>query len=288
MKISVITTSYNYANYISQTIESVLNQTYKNFEYIIFDDGSKDNSLEIINKYAQTDNRIKVMTHPDNENKGLIFTMECAIKAATGDYIIFVESDDILLPELIETKIKTAEKYPTAAVIYNLIEPFGDEERVKNCIKHLTNTKELITKKEFDYYNLFSNNIIPTFSCVMAKKDVLLTIPFEFEVPKCFDWYLWNTIIQKYPIVYIDKPLTKFRLHKTSLSCLKKQKTSIYNALLNISERKYKINLPYNIFKFYKKFTSFEKIFRTLVRPIDKFIYNKLYKSKKVSVIIES
>ena len=67
MKISVLTASYNYENYISETIESVLNQTYKDFEYIIFDDGSTDKSLEIIEKYAQKDSRIKIYSHPDKK-----------------------------------------------------------------------------------------------------------------------------------------------------------------------------------------------------------------------------
>ena len=80
MTISIITTSYNYSKYIRDTIESVLNQTYTDFEYIIFDDGSTDNSLEIIESYAKKDNRIKLYTHPNNENRGLIATNIAAIQ----------------------------------------------------------------------------------------------------------------------------------------------------------------------------------------------------------------
>ncbi len=71
MKISVLTASYNYEKYISQTIESVLNQTYTDFEYIIFDDGSTDNSVNIIKEYAKKDKRIKFYTHENNSNKNL-------------------------------------------------------------------------------------------------------------------------------------------------------------------------------------------------------------------------
>ncbi len=285
MKISIITTSYNYADFIPETIESVLKQTYSDFEYIIFDDGSTDNSLEIINSYALKDNRIKVLTHQNNENKGIIYTMKQALNIAQGDYIIFVESDDTISPDYIEQKLKVVQKYPDAAVIFNLIRPVGDSKRVQKCHKYITKATNLINKPYFDYYELFTLNIIPTFSCVMAKKEVLEKIPFEFEVPKCFDWYLWNYIIQNYNIVFLDKPLTNFRLHNISMSCTRPKDQAIYNALLKLSKRKYNYNIFYKIFTFYKNFTRLEKLLRPICAKIDKAIYKSLYVHKDVSVI---
>ncbi len=287
MKISVLTASYNYENYISETIESVLNQTYKDFEYIIFDDGSTDKSLEIIEKYAQKDSRIKIYSHPDKKNHGLIQTLKEGIEKCNGDYIVFIENDDIIQPFYLEEKIKIAKKHPDAAVIYNNIIPFGDNERVSKTIKHLKTCAKLVNKEQFDYKELLGINIIPTFSCVMAKKEVLKTIDFSFPIEKCFDWYLWNNIIQNYKIVYFDKPLTKFRLHNKSMSC-KKNKKSVYCALLSLSQRRYNNKFLYKIFESYKSLSRIEKIFRPICVKLDNWIYKRLYLPKTISVIKES
>lgn len=280
MKVSILTTSYNYENYISETIESVLNQTYKDFEYIILDDGSTDNSVEIIKKYAQSDNRIRFVSR---ENKGLIYTMKEGIDLCNGEYIVFLESDDSISPTYIEDKLKVLEKYPDAAVIYNKINLIGDEQRVSDVQKHLEKVDKLIKADDFDYIELFVSNIIPTFSCVMIKKEVAREIPETFDVPKCYDWYFWNYIIQKYQIVYLDKALTTFRLHKQSFSVRKNEK-SVYVALLALSEKKYKFEMPYRLFENYKKLTKIEKAFRKQCRVIDKFIYKLLYVQKRVKV----
>lgn len=286
MKVSVFTTSYNYSKYIAKTIESVLNQTYKDFEYIILDDGSTDNSIEIINEYAKKDSRIKVYTHENNQNLGLLTTIKTGISKCSGDYIVFVESDDTIESNYLEEKIKVLNKHPDSAVIYNQITPFGDEQRVFHCQKHLNNVKKLIGNGKFDYYELFAHNIIPTFSCVMVKKSVIESAPFNCDIPKCFDWYLWNYILQNYKVVFLDKPLTNFRLHTISLSC-KKTTKPIYLELLKLSKPKYGFKLPYNLFKFYKQNQQIEKLLRPICRKFDRFVYNELYCEREIEIILE-
>ncbi len=286
MKISVITTSYNYANYIAETIESVLNQTYTDFEYVIFDDGSTDNSREIIKKYAEKDNRIKFYTHENNENKGLIKTLSFAIEKCSGDWIIFVESDDTIAPDYIEEKIKAYNDNPNAVLIFNQIKPVGDEKRVVKCIKHLDKVQNIIGNGKFDFYNLLQENIIPTFSCVMVKKDIITEIPFDFVLPKCFDWYLWNYIIKNYPVVFLNKKLTVFRLHTISYSC-KKTNISVFNALIKLAEKKYNNKeIFYKLFYLYRENTKFEKLFKKFVKATSKYIYKKLYVQKDVEIMI--
>lgn len=287
MKISVLTTSYNYEKYIPETIKSVLGQTFADFEYIIFDDGSTDSSLQIIKEYEKKDSRIKLYTHENNINKGLIETMKIAIKKCNGEYIIFVESDDVLEPNYIEEKLKILDKHPDSAIIFNKIEPFGNEQRVVNCQKYLKNSTAIFSNGAFKYTELLKTNIIPTFSCVMVKKDVIENIKFEFELAKCFDWYLWNYIIQNYKVVYLDKALTKFRMHQESMSC-KPTKISSYTSLLKLSKRKYQNNIPYKMFESYKNMTRIEKALRPLVRIIDEYIYNVLYENKTINIITES
>lgn len=93
IKISVIIPVYNVEKYIGQCLDSIVNQTYKNLEIIIVNDGSNDNSLEIINRYSQNDRRIKII---NLENKGVSFARNIGIKNSEGNYISFVDSDDYL------------------------------------------------------------------------------------------------------------------------------------------------------------------------------------------------
>lgn len=100
MKVSVVTASYNYQDYIKEAIQSVLNQTYKDLELIIVDDCSTDNSVQVINSYK--DDRIKLFVN--EKNLGLQKTVKRGIENASGEWIVFLESDDILKPDNIEKR----------------------------------------------------------------------------------------------------------------------------------------------------------------------------------------
>ena len=112
-QITIITTSYNYGEYISQTIESVLAQTFSDWELIIVDDASTDNSIEIIKKYCD-DTRIKLICH--DKNKGLKESIKTALKYAKGEWIAFVESDDTITQNAFEKRLQTK-----ADIVFNYI-----------------------------------------------------------------------------------------------------------------------------------------------------------------------
>lgn len=90
-KVSIIVPVYNVEKYLDKCLDSIINQTYKNLEIILINDGSTDNSSEICEKYAKIDNRIIVV---NNINKGVSYARNCGIKLSTGKYILFVDSDD--------------------------------------------------------------------------------------------------------------------------------------------------------------------------------------------------
>ena len=90
--ISVIVASYNYAKYIKETLDSLIRQTNKSFEVIVVDDGSRDQSLPIIEEYANRFKNIKLYTHPGNQNRGLAETVKLGIEKSNGEYIAFCES----------------------------------------------------------------------------------------------------------------------------------------------------------------------------------------------------
>ena len=106
-KISVVMSVYNAEKHLEEAIDSILNQTYKDFEFIIINDGSIDNSLEIIKKHKTQDERIVIISR---ENKGLISSLNEGIERAKGEYIARMDSDDISLPERFQKQLNLMEQ----------------------------------------------------------------------------------------------------------------------------------------------------------------------------------
>ena len=103
-KVSIITPSYNSERYISETIDSVINQTYENWEMLIIDDSSTDNSINIISDYCSSENRIKLIKL--EENGGAAVARNRGIKEAEGRFIAFLDSDDLWHPEKLEKQLE--------------------------------------------------------------------------------------------------------------------------------------------------------------------------------------
>ena len=217
MLVSVIITSYNYQQYIKDTINSVKNQTFKDWELIVIDDASTDSSVEIIKETAQNDSRIKLIVN--SENLGLKKSIQKALENAAGEWIAFLESDDEFLPESIEEKIKAAKL--GADFIYTDVELFQDKDRKKELELYFKNINKYLVELDHskfidDFPKIITkSNIIPTFSCVMVKKELLLNAKFNPLCKSSLDHYLWAQLSDK-RVYYINKKLTKWRLHKDS------------------------------------------------------------------------
>lgn len=115
IKVSIIIPVYNCEKYISRCIDSILNQTYKNIEIIAINDGSKDNTKEILNNYAKK--YPNIIKHIEQENKGIAKTRNYGIKIATGDYITFIDNDDYLDRDYIEKYVNATENSKFDVVI---------------------------------------------------------------------------------------------------------------------------------------------------------------------------
>ncbi|MDD4353774.1 MAG: glycosyltransferase family A protein, partial [Candidatus Nanoarchaeia archaeon] len=107
-RISVIMSAYNTERYIAEAIESILNQTFKDFEFIIIDDGSTDDSLKIIKRYVKKDRRIKLIHN--KKNIGLTKSLNKGLKIAKGQYIARMDADDISLPQRFQIQYDFLEK----------------------------------------------------------------------------------------------------------------------------------------------------------------------------------
>lgn len=223
MKISVITASYNYANYIGDTIQSVIDQTYTDFELIVVDDCSTDNSVEVIKSF--NDERIKLIIN--DQNLGLKESLKRGLKEATGEWIAFLESDDILVPDNLEKKFEIIQRYPETALVFNDVETFGEEHK---RIYLLNKSAKYLQKKEYPrnmFYDLGEMNRILTFSTVLVKKDRLAESDFDTPIDRFLDWWLFIHLARNNKFYYIPEKLTKWRIHRESYINKKKKKYTL-------------------------------------------------------------
>ena len=131
MKFSIIVPVYKVEEYLCECVDSILNQTYADFELILVDDGSPDRCPEICDQYAATDARIRVIHKP---NGGLSEARNFGIQAAKGDYLVFVDSDDAMMPDALEKLSKCTESYPDIIIteLYNTTDMRLDRIAQKN------------------------------------------------------------------------------------------------------------------------------------------------------------
>ena len=242
MKISFITASYNYEEYIGETIKSVLAQTISDWEMIVVDDGSKDKSVNLIKKFCKKDSRVRLFRHQGGKNCGLAKTLQLGLEKSSGDWIVFLESDDTIEPNYLEEKIKIINNYPTVKFIFNDVNPVGNQKGFDalnknaacNYFKKMHERVNRMTFPQRPFKEFKDFNFIPTFSCVMLKKEILDDVSFVSPIPQWLDTYLWSQLVGKYEFFYVDKKLTNWRLHDNSYnnkSLSDEQKHEFMNAV---------------------------------------------------------
>ena len=224
-KVSVILSSYNHEKYISDSIKSVLNQTFTDFELLIFDDGSTDNSQDIIRAFD--DARIKLFLY--EKNRGSYFALQEPLKLTIGKYVAFHHSDDIWEPTKLEKQVQFLEKNPQYEVCFTQAKFIDEKGEIydlpenhpyKNVFKQNNRTRAEWLNHLFWNLNCFCN---PTMLIRNVKKNFVMT-PLLFQLP---DYFMWiNLCLKKNPYV-LQEELIKFRLRRNfqnSVSSLTEEK----------------------------------------------------------------
>lgn len=206
--ISVILPVYNGEKYLNEAIESILNQTYTNFEFIIINDGSKDSSLEIIKEYEKKDSRIVVVSR---ENRGLIATLNEGIEKCKGKYIARMDQDDISLPQRFEKQVRFLEINEEIGVCGTWVDVFGED--IKEQKWKLPTSSERL-KTELLFSSCFAH------PSVMMKKSILIDnyIFYDKNFLHVEDFHLWTMLSQKTNFANINKVLFKYRIINTSIT----------------------------------------------------------------------
>ena len=221
-KVSVVVASYNYANYIRETIESLLRQTYGNLEIIVVDDGSSDDSVKVIKEYVRQDSRVRLFMHPKGGNRGLPATVKLGIEKASGEYVAFCESDDMLEPTNIEEKMRLVKRFNGEPnVIINDVTAFGDENRVRAASSVAAERMNILSaeKNTVTPLQMRERNLICTFSCCMVRRSVLQSCDFVGSPrPANLDWWLWRQVCCDNPIFVVHKKLTRWRMHDSFMT----------------------------------------------------------------------
>lgn len=207
-QISVLMSAYNADRYISETIESVLNQTYSDFEFIIIDDGSTDRTKEIITGYK--DPRILYFYF---ENAGLSAALNKGLKISKGKYIARIDADDICYPNRFEKQYKFMEDNPSYAVCgscTDVIDEVGDYIYTYNDIP--TTNEEI--QKQFEYKNCIVH------SSSFYKRENAISIGGYYEPIKQYfeDFMFFYNIIKTGKAYNFSEPLIKYRVAPGSIS----------------------------------------------------------------------
>jgi glycosyltransferase involved in cell wall biosynthesis len=205
---TVIIPTYNRENFIKDTIESVFAQTYKNWELIIIDDGSNDNTQSIVKSFK--DERIRYIWQ---KNSGLNAARNTGIKNSRGEYISFLDSDDIWEPEKLAKQVEILDKKPDIGLVYcgtSLI----DEKN------NYIGKKPLITHRGYVLDKLVMYNFLYNGSCVLFRKSCLAKVGFCDEtVVRMTDWEFYLRFSIYFKFWGIDKYLLKYRIHQKAMSC---------------------------------------------------------------------
>ncbi|WP_430399730.1 glycosyltransferase family 2 protein [Flavobacterium sp.] len=208
--VSIITPSYNSAKYIAETIQSVQNQSYDNWEMIIIDDCSSDNSEEVIIEIQKTDSRIHFFKL--NQNSGSGVARNIGIEKAAGDFMTFIDSDDIWFTDFIKNSVETIQNTKTSFV-------FSSYKRSNEVLEFVYS--DFIVPQRVTYTDILKSNSI---SCLTAFLDIkTLGKKYMPKIRKRQDMGLWLQYLKEIPFAYgIKEPQAIYRIRENSLSRNKK------------------------------------------------------------------
>ena len=207
--VSVVIPTYNREQFIERSIKSVLNQTYQDFEIIVVDDASIDNTKEVVAGF--NDQRIKYVRH--EKNRGEAAARNTGIKLAEADYIASHDSDDEWLPEKLAKQIQVFENCsPEVGVVYTGF--WKEESGEKTYIPF-----EGVNKKEGNIHQeLLKGNFIGSPVTLIKKECFEKAGMFNEEISNLVDWELWLRVSKYYHFKYIDEPLVIAHYHSDNVS----------------------------------------------------------------------
>jgi len=207
--VSVIIPTYNRAHFLGETIQSVLNQTYKDFEIVIVDDGSTDKTEELVKSFS--DGRLRYIKLGKNTGSSAA-PRNAGLKAASGKYIALLDSDDAWLPNKLKLEVEFLDTHPSVSMVCSNYTYFGSRGRPKK-----TGFEGVPLASGYGLKELFFHNPISA-SAVLIKKSCFEKVgDFDESLVQCGDVDMWLRIAAHFEIDYINTPLSKYRFHERNM-----------------------------------------------------------------------
>ena len=217
--VSIVIPSYNHARYLAQSIESALSQSFRDFELLIIDDASDDNSRDIIQQYAQQDDRIKYWFH--EQNQGIPSTFNEGLQHASGKFYASLGSDDIWLPRKLETQVALLKENEELVV-------WSEGQIIDTAGKP---TGELFTERHHAAEKQKSGNIFEELlqgnfifgTSLIVKRENALRIKFNESLKYLNDFLFAVELAEKYHFYFIPTPLAQYRIHGENITLKDKE-----------------------------------------------------------------
>jgi len=264
-KISVVMSVYNGEKHIRKAIQSILRQTYQDFEFIIVNDCSTDKTVEIIKSF--NDNRIIIIENPGNI--GLTKSLNKGVKEAKGEYIARMDADDISLPHRFETQIKFLEENKDHGLVGSSYYKMDDSGKTVFWVKVLTEDSEL--RQGLKRQNWFGHG------SVLIKKSAFIECNgYDEDFKYAQDYDLWVRISERFKVANIEEPLYRWRLSTDGVTVSKQKEQRSYADKV-ISMTNTKDSLVSVIMPTYNR--------RELLREALKSVFNQTYRSFEIIVI---
>lgn len=206
--VSIIVPVYNREQYVAQTLDSILQQTYPNIEIIAVNDGSTDGSLAILQQY-QFDNPDKIVLI-DQKNQGQVVSRNNAILHSHGEFIAFLDSDDLWTPDKLEKQIPLFQG--NVALVYSGIHEINEDGEIINTV---------LCEKEIKgdiHSQLLIKNRMTGGSVVILRDAIDKVGLFDTDFPAAENWDLWIRVCRHYHANYINEPLVLYRKHAGNMS----------------------------------------------------------------------
>jgi len=201
--VSLIIPCYNQGRFLSKAIESVLSQTYKNYEIIVVDDGSEDNTKSIATSYPGVEYLFQ-------HNRGLAAARNTGVNYCKGSLLVFLDSDDWLIPEALEINVTYSLKYPELAFVSGSYMLFYEcENKIRKVVREV---------KDDNYIHMLEGNYVGMIATVMFRKWIFDSFRYDTSLKVCEDYDLYLKIVRKYPAIQHEKIIAVYRIHDKNLS----------------------------------------------------------------------
>jgi glycosyltransferase involved in cell wall biosynthesis len=213
--VSVFVLNYNYARYLPQCLDSILAQTYRDFELVIVDDCSRDSSLEVIKPYL-ADSRLRLVANPIN--RGFAYNLIAATESLTsGEFVIAVSADDLICsPDAFRIQLDLMRKHPQAAFCFSGVQLWKGKEKIE---EYHSFPAEVTMDAREGLHALLRGGVWPLASGTMVRRSAYQACGgYSRDLAMVLDLQLWLALVMEGGFTYSPEPLLGYRLHDSQMS----------------------------------------------------------------------